>query len=434
MSELHSARTDTDSGTTSETNTATRIEREPAPDGGDRRYQDTRTAERQDYGQDDDATIEARLDEAGLPTRTESRAATWGPDATGDEDDDFGDEYDGDLEALLAEPDDGLPSRAESRASTWGPDATGEDDEPDLGPESDDAAIEASLDEADLPTRAESRAATWGPDATSDADDRQLAGEYDGDLSAAAAGPDRSPAQQDSAGTRPIATENADADTSQSTSVNGEQAAEARSGTGPLTDTAEDASAIHAGDQAVDTGSELTESGDSEASAERDDHQRDQDGRGKPNLRFGVAQADRTVGDLTATGIGLKPTGELLLDMESETESPLERLRHHLYKDAGDVTDVLKEQGDTAISLFESPPTGTHSEVPGGHPDTSRPAHHPIEGGHLALAGFVVGVLGFEVFRRVKNKVEAWRGDDHGRDRPAGSDTEGNADRQPWRI
>jgi len=69
------------------------------------------------------------------------------------------------IEAGLDEAE--LPTRAESRAATWGPDADDEDEEPDFGPES-DHAVEASLDEADLPTRAESRAATWGPDATNE--------------------------------------------------------------------------------------------------------------------------------------------------------------------------------------------------------------------------------------------------------------------------
>lgn len=100
-----------------ETKPAARAEHELAPDTPVSQYED-------------DAAIEARLDEAGLPTRAEARAAACEPDV-GDEDDDF--------------------------------------DVEDFGPES-DAAIEARLDEAGLPTRAEARAAAREPDAAEDDD------------------------------------------------------------------------------------------------------------------------------------------------------------------------------------------------------------------------------------------------------------------------
>lgn len=90
----------------------------------------------------DNAAIEARLDEAGLPTRAEARAAAREPDAA--------DDY----------------------------------DEDDFGPES-DAAIEARLDEADLPTRAEARAAARELDAAADDDDYYDDGESFQDLEGA---------------------------------------------------------------------------------------------------------------------------------------------------------------------------------------------------------------------------------------------------------
>jgi hypothetical protein len=112
--------------------------------------------------------------------------------------------------------------------------------------------------------------------------------------------------------------------------------------------------------------------------------------------------ADRTFADTTPTGIGLKPSGEQILDMESETDSPLARMRHHLYKDMDDVTDVLKENGETVVSLIgERPPTGSHSEISSGHPEITRPAEHGIEGGEIAVAGLLVGMLTYEGTRSV---------------------------------
>lgn len=131
-----------------------------------------------------------------------------------------------------------------------------------------------------------------------------------------------------------------------------------------------------------------------------------------PDTQIDVVQltpADRTLGDTTPTGIGLKPTGEQLGQLEDDSKSHLEKLRRNIFDRADDISDAADEHGGTLGHLFERPPTGAYTEVP------STPHHVPdhqeqgVDGGHLASAGLVVGVLGFELFRRVKDRLEAGR-------------------------
>lgn len=96
MSELYRASDDSGaeaSQSAAETGPAARADHEHARDNAARQYQDN-------------AAIEARLDEAGLPTRAESRAAALRPDADDDEvydDDVFGPESNAAIEARLDE-------------------------------------------------------------------------------------------------------------------------------------------------------------------------------------------------------------------------------------------------------------------------------------------------------------------------------------------
>jgi hypothetical protein len=372
MSELYS--------TTTETSTETS---EPAAEtvGEHERERNDATGQHQD-----NAAIEASLDEADLPTRAESRAATWGPDAADDPDEDEADaEYDGDLEALLAENNDGLP------------------------------------------TRAESRAATWGPDATSDEDDDQLAGEYDGDLSAITPGQDRHPAQQYPASADLTTDQNTDAGTSESTSVNGEQATETRSGTGPLTDKPHELDTADAPDasQTTDASSAEAPAGDRHQDTREDwpsqeDRDRWQDlyenylkdaatsqkvGRDSGTNVIGD-KPDRSPGDIS----DLPPTGEQLLHMESEEQSWKKKLSNEIHQEAGEITDVAGNWGDLGAQLFERPPVSTYTEVPSGHPDALLPEQHQVDGGQVTVAAFVIGLLAYEGAHRIKNKIGAWRG------------------------
>jgi len=377
VSELYSGSADAGSDTTSETSTATRTEREPAPDSAGHRQQDSSMAERQD-----DAAIEARLDEADLPTRAESRAATWGPDATDDDDFDFGDEYDGELQALLAAHENGLPTRAESRAATWGPDATDEDGTPGFGPESGDAAIEATLDEADLPTRAESRAAPGGPAATSDGPDgTELAAEYDGDLSAFPA----TPASVISDVSSPATT---DASSEQPGDL-GEQPSDARPETGPPP-----GAALELNDKDQRDALAATQSG----------HE----------LSITVMQAepeDRTLGDTTPTGIGLKPTGDQLLGMENDdpAESRADRFLGKAFERVDDLHDAAGSISE-AVEADLGPKASAHSASHIGYTIQEQPPpESPIAGdavGDVAVFAVAAAVAVRYVLRHLRKEHE----------------------------
>lgn len=195
-----------------------------------------------------------------------------------------------------------------------------------------------------------------------------------------------------------------------------EVAEQTRSGTDPLTDVTsqEDGTAERA-----DAKVALAEAGQraepGQQPDEQEDHQAtDQEGHREPRPLLSVVEAtpdDRTLGDATPTGIGRKPTGDQLRNMESDTASRLDRLRNQIWEDADDTTDLIEKDGNLLGQLLERPPASSHSEVPTGHPVISPPSEHALEGGQVALAGFVAGMVAFEVFRRIKNKVETWRRD-----------------------
>jgi hypothetical protein len=81
-----------------------------------------------------------------------------------------------------------------------------------------------------------------------------------------------------------------------------------------------------------------------------------------------VAEADRTVGDTTPTGIGLKPTGEQLRDMEGDnpSRSRLDRLLDRAVDRADDIHDAAGENAE-AITAFR-------------HPDPALSAHQAYTG------------------------------------------------------
>ena len=87
MTELYSTSIDSSQPAT-ETDTG----HEPARDNAAGQYQDN-------------AAIEASLDEADLPTRAESRTATWGPDTTDGDEEQLAAEDRSDQSAIAARPE-----------------------------------------------------------------------------------------------------------------------------------------------------------------------------------------------------------------------------------------------------------------------------------------------------------------------------------------
>ena len=94
----------------------------------------------------------------------------------------------------------------------------------------------------------------------------------------------------------------------------------------------------------------------------------------------------RTVGDTTPTGIGLKPTGDELSDMEGDAprKSPLDGLLKEVTKDAQDARDAASTIGETVHNLH-LPGSGPGS----GHAYEVHPVHEPAPPAGLAPTDFV---------------------------------------------
>jgi hypothetical protein len=291
---------------------------------------------------------------------------------------------DADLEAMLAE-EERLPeprTRQETAADTW--DDTPGPDNDNPGPFSADPATEYDGDveallaaEEHLPeprTRQEAAADTW----------RDTASDQD-------AGPDT----------------NTDSAHLSEPSARQEAAKETQPDSGPSI------ASLAQPDAATESPTVPAQTDEAEHGAPEPDTRQigvhAQDSREAPITVEYLPPEARTVGDDTPTGVGLKPTGDLLLRTKDDSKSPLEKLRAAIYERADDINDVGDEYGGDLEHLFDRPPTETHTEVQSNRPETPSQQHHAIDGGHVATAGFVVGVLGFELFRAVRNRVERWR-------------------------
>lgn len=354
MSELYS---------TSETDdTAPAPETPPPPDTGSPQYEEPaqtddvtpqeETLDGDDYtSDDDDGTLAA--EEEGLGTRQEAWEQTWGENPESYDENDPASQYDGDASALAAE-EEGLPTRQEAREQTWGDDpGPSEENEPATGYEGDTSSLAA--EEEGLPTRQEEWDQTWGDAAGDQAADAQST--VDADTRSEDDRGERETARNEPPATTVAETEDSDAESAPSEQVT-----------------------VH-----------------------------DQYGHDVPITVVHATAEDRTLGDDTPTGAGLKPTGDRLLHMENDSESYVERLRKNIYDRADDISDAADEYGGTLGHLFERPPTESHAVVPTGPAYTSGHTDQGIDGGHLATAGLVVGVVGFELFRAVKNKVKSQR-------------------------
>jgi hypothetical protein len=124
-----------------------------------------------------------------------------------------------------------------------------------------------------------------------------------------------------------------------------------------------------------------------------------------------LAEGDRTLGDTRPTGIGLKPTGEQLLETDSK-KSRAEAFREEFYKPETieDFRDESEDKADRVQQLFERPPTSSHADVPVEHPYITVPQAEHVSANELAMTGLVVGILAFETTRTIRDKVHALRG------------------------
>jgi hypothetical protein len=403
----------------------------PAPADNTGGYPDSASGE--DFAGYSDADIDAILAaEDQLPeprTRQEAAAATW-DDSPGDPaDDGLAAEYDGDVAAFLA-AEEQLPeprTRQEAAAGTW--DDTGSD--LNSGPDTSSDGTSPSQPDAvtEPPAGNYTDPASEQPTAHTEhgTENSQF---RDADLAAASSDPAKQTAEslphQEATGENHGGVQDGHAATGKH-SEDGSPPDEPRTEQQAPGETQADAAALshNVNETIVGTdGDETNEPGQDQAphvdsspdepSAEERArlHQMYQDYR--KEYGSGWEQGTNVVGDKPSRSPGdtsdLPPTGEELVEMEDDSGSNLEKLRRKIYERVDDISDGSEEYGGTLGQLLERPPTETHTLVPTTPHDMPNHQEHGVDGGHLATAGLVVGVLGFELFRAINNRVRAWRG------------------------
>jgi hypothetical protein len=202
----------------------------------------------------------------------------------------------------------------------------------------------------------------------------------------------------------------------------GELVDQARSGTGPLTETASgQLVAKDAADQTAPAGTRLSDVSENhipeQASQERGRDAQDRQGGETPHRWFGVIQADRTIGDLTPIGIGLKPTGEQLREMESDDLPAFDRFRKVAYEHADDIKDAVERTANGMHDLLDRPtPAGQLEGTPHKHPQGDAPVQAPHTA-DLVVGAMAAGVLISEGLRTIRNMVERRKVPDDASDR-----------------
>jgi hypothetical protein len=318
------------------------------------------------------------------------------PDASLDDDNDFTGYSDADIDAILA-AEDQLPeprTRQEAAAATW-------DDSPDDpdGSESRteyDGDVSALLaEEQRLPesrTRQEAATATWD-DATQPGDDDpgsfsgDPASEYDGDVAALLAAEDQLP--------EPRTRQEAAAATWDDTNSSQDGAP----------DTSTDGTSPIRPDASIEPSARNNEDEDGEPDPY--EHQVDvhtMDGTDVTVTVERLPPEARTVGDTTPTGIGRKPTGAEIFEMEGDdsSESRLDRLLKEVTDDADDTRDAATNLSETLHDLRLPGPSPDGGHVHEGHsvsdpPPSAGPGYSDLVGsavlvGVAMLTGIRYGV------------------------------------------
>jgi hypothetical protein len=130
-----------------------------------------------------------------------------------------------------------------------------------------------------------------------------------------------------------------------------------------------------------------------------------QSGNGNEYSQISALQADaadRTLGDTTPTGIGLKPTGEQLLEMEDDKRSRVDGLRRELERD--EVLDGLHSEAEQDANTVQSilaarPPEGHPVQVVPDTPQLAPVTPAGLDAGMMASSGLMVGVMLVELGR-----------------------------------
>jgi hypothetical protein len=136
----------------------------------------------------------------------------------------------------------------------------------------------------------------------------------------------------------------------------------------------------------------------------------DQHGHDWPLTVVHLDPEDRTVGDDTLTGIGLKPTGDQLRNIESDKLSRGDRLRRNVYERMDDFRDASeKNAGALEGFLGSHRPTG-HDVVHATQPAIEAPQSPPADVGSIATAGLVLGLLADRAIHQAREWLRRSKG------------------------
>jgi hypothetical protein len=285
--------------------------------------------------------------------------------------DDFAGYSDADIDTILA-AEEQLPelcTRQEAAADTW-------DDSPDDPTSSDegrgyDGDVAALLaEEQQLPeprTRQEAAADTWDDTAQPDEDDpgtfsASPASEYDGDVAALVAAEEQLP--------EPRTRQEAAADIWDDKNSSQDNGLDART----------DSTSPSQPDTVTEPPARNSEGEDGMPDpTEGQVADQVQDGTDVPLTVAYLPPEARSVGDTTPTGIGRKPTGAEIRDMEGNdrTESRLDRLFDEMVKEADDVFDGSGAIGEAIVIDDRSAPGPSGHSRP-YHATTSTAPDHPV--------------------------------------------------------
>jgi hypothetical protein len=106
-----------------------------------------------------------------------------------------------------------------------------------------------------------------------------------------------------------------------------------------------------------------------------------------------VAEADRTIGDTTPAGIGLKPDGDQLRRLESDRVARADRFRKNVYDRVEDIQDATEKTAGTLQGLLDAHrPTGQDVTYT-AQPAIENSSPPPADAGNIATAGLALGLL-----------------------------------------
>ena len=139
----------------------------------------------------------------------------------------------------------------------------------------------------------------------------------------------------------------------------------------------------------------------------RQEHANAHDGSSR---RVSVVRADRTIGDTTPAGIGRKPTGEQLRDMESDKLSRGDRFRKKVYERADDIQDSTEKTAGTLQGIFGAHrPTGQDVTYT-AQPAIDRPVPPGADASSIATAGLALGLVADRLIHRVRDMFRQPKG------------------------